>query len=65
MFFCHASEDKPVVEAVYEKLLAHSPDLEGWLDKYEIVAGQSLIDKIAAGMDESEVRHFPIAGMVR
>jgi hypothetical protein len=53
-FFCHASEDKPVVEAVYNRVLATEPDLEAWLDKYEIRAGESLIERIAAGMDESD-----------
>jgi hypothetical protein len=52
-FFCHASEDKPIVEGVYERLLHHAPDLSAWLDKFEILAGQSLLDRIAAGMDES------------
>ena len=53
-FFCHASEDKPVVEAVYERVLSYSPDLSAWLDKFEILGGESLIERIAAGMDESD-----------
>ncbi len=53
-FFCHASEDKPVVEAVYQRLKSNAPDIAPWLDKYEIVGGQSLIDRIAEGMDDSD-----------
>jgi hypothetical protein len=53
-FFCHASEDKAVVEAVYKRVLASASDVAAWLDKYEILAGESLIKRIAAGMDESD-----------
>ncbi len=53
-FFSHASEDKALVEVLYNRVRAASPDLSGWLDKYEILAGESLIERIAAGMDESD-----------
>ncbi len=54
IFFSHASEDKPLVEAVYTELVDAHPDHEPWVDRYEIVGGQNLIDKITEGMDRSE-----------
>ena len=54
IFLSHATEDKPLVEHIYSVLKQTYPDLEPWLDKYEIVGGDSLIDKIASGIDESE-----------
>ena len=53
IFLSHATEDKPLVEHIYSILKKRYPDLEPWLDKYEIVGGDSLIDKIARGIDES------------
>lgn len=53
-FFAHASEDNVAVEAVYQRVLAAAPDLAPWLDKYEILAGESLIERIAGGMDDSD-----------
>lgn len=53
-FFSHASEDKAKVEAVYDAFVAVYPEHQPWVDKYEIVGGDSLIDKIAEGMDEAE-----------
>src|SRR3954447_648766 len=54
VFFSHASEDKGVVEAVYAEFVAAHPEHEPWVDMYKIVGGDSLLDKIARGMDESE-----------
>jgi hypothetical protein len=54
VFFSHASEDKGVVEAVYAEFAVAHPEHEPWVDMYEIVGGDSLLDKIARGMDESE-----------
>ncbi len=53
-FFCHAHEDAQIVDLIYRALVARHPEHEPWLDKYEIVGGNDLLDKIAAGMDESE-----------
>ena len=47
VFFCHANEDKPVVEQVFQRIGEEFPDVKGWLDTYEVVAGQDLIHKIA------------------
>src|SRR5690606_12968077 len=54
IFLSHATEDKPLVEHIYSVLKEKYPDLEPWLDKYEIVGGDSLIDKIANGIEESD-----------
>jgi hypothetical protein len=53
-FFSYASEDRRAVEAVYEHFLARAPGASAWLDKYEILAGENLIDRIANGMDDSD-----------
>lgn len=54
VFFSHASDDKPIVEQVYARVAATYPDVEGWLDKYEIVGGDDLIEKLAAGIDDAD-----------
>lgn len=54
IFLSHATEDKPLVEHIYNKLKEKHPELEPWLDKFEIVGGSSLIDKIGSGIESSE-----------
>ena len=54
VFFCHASDDKATVEQIFERVVSKFPDVKGWLDKYEIVAGNDLIDKIAEGIESSD-----------
>jgi hypothetical protein len=54
IFFSHASEGKPLVEAVYSEFVDAHPDHKPWVDRYEIAAGQNLIDKITEGMDRAE-----------
>ncbi|MDI2019608.1 toll/interleukin-1 receptor domain-containing protein [Paenarthrobacter nicotinovorans] len=54
IFFSHASEDKNLVEAVYSEFVAAFPEHAPWVDKYEIVGGDSLITKIAEGMDQAD-----------
>jgi hypothetical protein len=54
VFFSHASEDKRVVEQVYQRVREAFPDVKAWIDKYEIVGGNDLIDKIAAGIDQAD-----------
>jgi len=54
VFFSYASEDREVVDAIYTALATEHPEHKPWMDKYEIVAGQSLLDKIADGMDAAE-----------
>src|SRR6185436_20367345 len=54
VFFSYASEDRQAVDAVYAAVVEAYPDHEPWMDRYEIVAGNSLIEKIADGMDVAE-----------
>ena len=54
VFLSHAAEDKPVVEQVYLRLRSHYPEIETWLDKYEILGGDDLIEKIHKGIAESD-----------
>src|ERR1043166_4618087 len=61
VFFSHASEDKKVVEAVYAEFVVAHPEHEPWVDIYEIVGGDSLLDKIAGGMSESEKFFFSLS----
>ena len=53
-FLCHASEDKALVEQVYVRLSARFPDIQGWLDKYEILGGDDLIETIHAGISAAD-----------
>jgi hypothetical protein len=54
VFFSHAAEDKPVVEQVFGRVKDAFPDVQGWLDSYEIVGGDDLIGKLASGIDEAD-----------
>lgn len=54
VFFSHAAEDKPVVEQVFRRVKDAFPDVKGWLDRYEIVGGDDLIDKLASGIDQAD-----------
>lgn len=54
IFFSHASEDKETVLQVHAELISRFPDLDAWIDTYEIVGGESLLDKIAEGMDDAD-----------
>lgn len=54
IFFSHASEDKSIIEAIYGEFVTAYPEHELWVDKYEIVGGDSLITKIADGMDQAD-----------
>jgi hypothetical protein len=45
VFCSHAWEDKELVEHVYKRIIARFPKIEGWLDKYEIVGVDDLIEK--------------------
>ena len=53
-FFCHASEDAGVVDMVYRTVIAKFPEHKPWLDQYEITAGQSLLSKIADGIESAD-----------
>lgn len=53
-FFSHTSEDKPLVEQVFLRVVQRFPDIKGWLDKYEILGGDDLIEKIHAGIESAD-----------
>lgn len=53
IFLSHSSKDKkPFIDWLYGKL--RSADLIVWYDKYEILVGDSIIQKIAEGLNGSE-----------
>jgi hypothetical protein len=54
VFLSHASEDKPLVEQVYLRICQKFPDVQPWLDKYEIIGGDDLIEKVHAGIEGSD-----------
>lgn len=54
VFFSHASEDKALVEQVFLRVAERFPDIKGWLDKYEILGGDDLIDTIHNGIEGSD-----------
>jgi hypothetical protein len=54
VFFSHASEDKPLVEQVYLRVADRYPDIQGWLDKYEILGGDDLIEKVHSGINDAD-----------
>lgn len=53
-FFSHASEDKPLVEQVFIRVKERFPDIVGWLDKYEILGGDDLIETVHKGIEGSD-----------
>ncbi len=54
VFFSHASEDKSIVEQVFLRVGKKFPDIKGWLDKYEILGGDDLIEKIHTGIESAD-----------
>jgi TIR domain len=53
-FLCHASEDKALVEQVYLRLKQTYPEIDPWLDKYEIIGGDDLIETIHAAISDAD-----------
>ncbi|MDZ7785884.1 MAG: toll/interleukin-1 receptor domain-containing protein [Candidatus Saccharibacteria bacterium] len=53
-FFCHASEDAAAVNDVFNVVTSELPDLQPWLDRYEIVGGDSLLGRIAEGINTTD-----------
>jgi len=54
VFLSHASEDKALVEQVHLRISKKYPEIESWLDKYEILGGDDLIEKIHSGIAEAD-----------
>lgn len=52
LYLAHASADKGFVRRVYAdlKVVGHDP----WLDEYDINVGESIVDKIQSGIDQSD-----------
>ena len=54
VFLSHASEDKPLVEQVHLRLSTRFPNISSWLDKYEILGGDDLIEVIHNGISDAD-----------
>lgn len=54
VFFSHASEDKSLVEQVFLRVVKRFPNIKGWLDKYEILGGDDLIETVYSGIQTSD-----------
>lgn len=52
IFLCHASADKPVVRGIAKNLIKRGSKV--WLDEAEIMIGDSLIEKIQMGIENSD-----------
>jgi hypothetical protein len=53
IFLSYSSRDKKFAEWLYQKLI--NANLTVWYDRYEILVGDSLVEKIAEGLDGSEL----------
>lgn len=53
IFLCHASQDKPVVRELYERLIASG--FEPWLDEEKLLGGQDWELEITKAIKESHV----------
>ncbi len=51
VFFCHASEDKPMIKSVSLGLERYG--ISSWIDELEIQAGDSILEKIQTGISNS------------
>lgn len=54
VFFSHATEDKAIVEQIFLRVIQKFPEIKGWLDKYEILGGDDLIEKVHSGIEEAD-----------
>jgi hypothetical protein len=54
VFLSHASEDKTLVEQVHLRICSRFPSISSWLDKYEILAGDDLIEVIHKGICDAD-----------
>lgn len=53
VFLSHSSKDKVIVDKIFNELQLEG--IRAWYDKYEIRPGDSIVDKINEGLDESDV----------
>jgi len=54
VFLCHASQDKPVVRELYQRLLAEGW-VDPWLDEAKILPGQNWEPKISRALKNSDI----------
>jgi len=52
LFLCHASEDKPFVDKLAKELDKYA--LYAWYDKREIFVGDSIVQKVNSGLENSD-----------
>ena len=52
LFLCHASEDNPFVDKLVKELDRYA--LYAWYDKREIFVGDSIVERINSGLDNSD-----------
>ncbi len=56
VFLCHNSKDKPVVETILHRVAELSPlSVHPWVDKTDIVGGQSFVDQIGSIVRKADV----------
>lgn len=53
VFLSHSSKDKDKVDYIFDELQKH--EIRAWYDKYEIDPGDSIVDKINEGLNDSEI----------
>lgn len=53
VFLCHASQDKPIVRELYQKLAAE-PWIDGWLDEEKLLPGQDWNLEIEKAVESSD-----------
>lgn len=53
VFLSYSSKDKEIVDKIFDEFQKN--EICAWYDKYEIVPGDSITDKINEGLDESDI----------
>ena len=53
VFISHSSRDKSIVDNIFNELQLHQ--IRAWYDKYEIKPGDSIVDKINEGLENSDI----------
>lgn len=53
VFLSHSSKDKEIVDKIFNELQVH--EISAWYDKYEIKPGDSIVDKINEGLENSDL----------
>lgn len=53
VFLSHSSKDKEKVDKIFNELQLH--EIRAWYDKYEIKPGDSIVDKINDGLENSDL----------